>query len=85
MPIRSRSFCFTWNNYPAEAPDTLGTLGADYQVYGKEVAPTTGTLHLQGYLHFPNAVSVVSLRRKLPGVHIVQARGSAQQNKVCCY
>lgn len=85
MVSRSRAYCFTWNNPPAEASDTLGALGAKYLIYGKETAPTTGTAHLQGYVYWENAISLASVRRKLPRVHVVAARGSAQQNKVCCY
>jgi len=45
---------FTWNNYPDDAIQILheyDTLLAGWAC-GKEVAPTTGTPHLQGFLQF---------------------------------
>lgn len=49
---RSRKFVFTWNNYPSddEFNTTLDTLSAVYLCFGKELAPSTNTPHLQGNL-----------------------------------
>lgn len=82
--VRNRSFVFTWNNYPAEYADTLASLGQRYIVYGREVAPTSGTPHLQGYLYFSNARTVRSVRRKLVGAHVECARGTFLQNRTYC-
>lgn len=52
-----RDWCFTLNNYTPEEVAALKTLAEDgkvkYIVWGYEVAPTTGTPHLQGYMEFP--------------------------------
>lgn len=83
---RSRKFVFTWNNYPADDVfnNTLDSLGAVYLCYGKELAPTTRTPHLQGFLYFTNALSLGSLRSKLPGVDLRVARGTSDQCIAYC-
>lgn len=84
MTKRSIGFAFTCNNYTEEHEQKIKDLEYTYLVYGKEVAPTTGTPHLQGYIHFPNQRSVKKLRKMLPGFSIDAARGTAQQNRVYC-
>lgn len=54
-----RNWNFTWNNYPPDYEEVFFTsLGADsirYVVMGKEIAPTTGTHHVQGFVSFKNS------------------------------
>lgn len=86
-PDRRRDWCFTLNNYTEEHLALLETLSkkALYLCYGKEVAPTTGTPHLQGYIYFKDTKTFSALKKKLPdGTHIERAEGNAQQNKVYC-
>jgi len=45
---RSRKYVFTWNNYPPTYPGTLDDVLCKYVVAAEELAPTTGTPHLQG-------------------------------------
>lgn len=52
----SRSFEFTHNNYTQEDIDRILKWDCKYVVIGKEIAPTTGTPHLQGYVEFKNSV-----------------------------
>ena len=48
---KSACFCFTLNNYTDEDVGRLCCLPPPYCcLFGKEVAPTTGTKHLQGML-----------------------------------
>lgn len=63
---QSRAFCFTWNNPPEEPvfPESR------YLVYGKEIAPTTGTPHLQGLILFPSARRLSTVIKALPGCHV---------------
>lgn len=54
MPVggQRKQYVFTYNNYTPEGEAALKAwLGKNtkYAVYGHEVAPTTGTPHLQGY------------------------------------
>jgi len=81
---RSRSFVFTWNNYPDDHQDQLDALFPRYVCYGYEWAPETGTPHLQGYLYFENARALGALRRYLRGVHVDVARGSPEQAITYC-
>lgn len=82
-PSRHRSYCFTWNNYPEDI-SALAALPCRYIIYGKEVAPVTGTPHLQGYVSWAHPKSLSASRALLPGCHLSVARGTAHQNKVYC-
>lgn len=53
-----RKWVFTLNNYTESDPETIKTYldaKADKFVFGKEICPTTGTPHLQGYMEFKNS------------------------------
>ncbi len=56
------------NNYP----DTVlvDTVPCHYIIYGKEIAPTTGTPHLQGHIVFKDAKTESSVKKLLPGCHV---------------
>jgi len=85
MPsTRSRAFAFTWNNYPEGYRNILVAAEARYFCFGVERAPTTGTMHLQGYIYFGHARTVTSIRALLPGCHVEVARGTFLQNRVYC-
>eukprot|EP00965_Chrysotila_dentata_P095859 3168360-Pleurochrysis_carterae.AAC.3 len=56
-----RNYVFTKNNYTQDDIDDFDTLECKYLVYGKEVAPTTGTPHLQGFVVFKHARRVRSV------------------------
>lgn len=76
---RHRNFVFTFNNYP----DTtlVDNVDCKYIAYSKEVAPTTGTPHLQGYVSFHNPKTLQSVRRIFIGCHVEAMRGSIAQNE----
>lgn len=63
---RDRAWVFTLNNYTDKNIDKLESLGYRYLIYGKEVAPSTGTPHLQGFIYFENARSFKALKTVLP-------------------
>lgn len=85
MSKRSRGFCFTINNYTDATIDQLAGIDARYLCYGKEVAPTTGTPHLQGYLYFANPRGFAAVRALLPaGAHLEISNGSGPQNRTYC-
>jgi len=84
---RNRNFCFTWNNYDEQSIEYLNNyagFGAKYVAYAEEVAPTTGTKHLQGFLSFKDAKTIVQARAKLPGCHVETMLGSITQSEVYC-
>jgi len=79
--MTSHNFVFTINNYTAE--DGLALESAKesgllkYVVCGKEVAPTTGTPHIQGFLVTTKKSRVAAVARIIPRGFIQIARGKA--------
>lgn len=59
---RSRSYCFTLNNYTEEEIDFIKQTDCKYLVFGKEVGEKNGTPHLQGFVSFNSA-------RTMKGIH----------------
>jgi len=80
--MRNRNFIFTYNNYPNF--ELVDNIACKYIAYSEEVAPTTGTPHLQGYIAFHNAKTLEAVRRILPGCHIEVMRGSIAENENYC-
>jgi len=82
-----RAWCFTLNNYSLIDEDhiknVLTTLSR-YVIYGREIAPTTGTPHLQGYIYFHNQRQHRAVTRMLPRAVVSPAKGSASQNRKYC-
>lgn len=85
MSRRHRGFCFTINNYEQSDIDAIDNLIATYCCYGKELAPTTGTPHLQGFVYFPNARGLAGVIADFPrGAHLEISRGTGPQNRDYC-
>jgi len=82
-----RAWCFTLNNYNKTDEDhiqqAIATI-ARYVVYGREIAPETGTKHLQGYVYFDSRRQRKGVARLLPNAHLEVAYGSASQNRAYC-
>lgn len=85
MASRSRSWCWTLNNY-GEA-DVAGVdalqMAASYTVYGKEVGES-GTPHLQGYSYFAQPKSLKQLKEWLPRAHLEISRGTPEEAANYC-
>lgn len=81
---RNRNFCFTWNNYDDESINFLSNVSCKYVAYSEEIAPTTLTKHLQGYISFNNAKTLQQARASLPGCHVETMLGSIAQNEDYC-
>lgn len=79
---RNRNFCFTFNNYPDTS--LVDNLVCKFIAYSKEVAPSTGTPHLQGYVSFANPKTLDQVRKLLPRCHISVMNGSIAQNEEYC-
>lgn len=85
MPeARYRAYVFTWNNYPANYRETLDRLVCRYIVAGEEVAPNTGTHHLQGYVYFAHGKTETATRALLAGSHVERAHGTPKQCDEYC-
>lgn len=89
MSERVRGWCFTLNNY---TEDQRGRIErhvapiAEYLCYQPEIAPTTGTIHLQGFVSFkhPRFMQGV-LRLFLPmHPHLEPRRGTIEQAIAYC-
>lgn len=84
LNVRSRAFCFTLNNPDQHNTPVFEILECRYLVFGREIAPSTGTPHLQGYAYWSNPRSLRSIIGKLPGAHVEIARGTVDQNVAYC-
>lgn len=84
--IRNRGWVFTLNNYTEEDIQKIDNLiniprpQISYLIYGKEIAPTTNTPHLQGYIHFKNQQTFSTVKRHMKKeTHIEPQRGTNKQ------
>lgn len=83
-----RAFVFTLNNYTDDDIEYLkswfGNGRVRYLVCSKEVAPMTGTPHLQGYVYLTGrGTTWNALRKKIFGggrAYIAVAKGNSEQN-----
>lgn len=78
----AKYWCFTLNNYTEEQ---IGSIGSkikevcDRGGFGKEIAPTTGTPHLQGFISFKTKGRPIECFG-IPEIRWFKCRGSLQQN-----
>ena len=81
------SWIFVWNNYPEDwkeilVPKFQDSTNVKGYIAGKEIAPTTGTPHLQGYVEFKEKARPMGLLP--PQVHWKCARGNTNSNFNYC-
>lgn len=75
---RSRSWCFTLNNYTEAERDEARALSAVYVVFGYERGEE-GTPHLQGYIQLKDAKTLSAVRKMLPRAHWEARKGTIDQ------
>lgn len=87
---RTRFWVWTLNNWTRDEEEAICTFAQDarctYLVYGRELAPTTGTPHLQGYTIFESDVRL-SRAKSLLGTNrlsLRRANGTPQQASDYC-
>lgn len=84
----ARAMRWTLNNYSDEEVDRLreyGRFSCRYQVFGYEIAPTTGTPHLQGYTSWDNKKSADKFIAEIsPKLSVRTCDESAQTNANYC-
>lgn len=80
---KSRSYCFTLNNYTEEEYLLASSIECRYLVIGKEVGES-GTPHLQGYVFLENPRSLASLKKSMVRAHIEVAKGTPLQASIYC-
>lgn len=87
---RIRRWCFTFNNYQeadiATLAINLNKPAVKYAIVAREVAPGTGTRHLQGYLILSSAKTMSALKKFLGfrTIHLEEANGTTFQNIEYC-
>lgn len=79
---RSRTWCYTLNNWTEEELTPLREKGR-YNIVGKEVGEN-GTPHLQGYIYFSTDTSLKQLKKISPRAHWERAIGTPADNKTYC-
>lgn len=80
---RSRSYCFTINNYSDVDEDCCRSIKCRYMVFGREVGEN-GTPHLQGYVVFDIQRTFGAVAKLFPRAHLEIANGDADQNFAYC-
>lgn len=80
LTYKARAFVFTLNNWTEQEYEKILKLKYNYIVIGDEIAPTTGTPHLQGYVHFKSPTSSNTIRAHIPRAWFEAANGTAEQN-----
>ena len=81
---RVRGWCFTLNNYTDDEYTSLLGAVCTYIIIGKEIAPTTLTPHLQGYIYFKEKKSTAGVRRLCTRAHWLSAKGDSNANFTYC-
>ena len=77
-----RNWVFTLNNYSAADELSLRGLSFKYLLYGRELAPTTGTPHLQGYIQLTKKVRRTGLVKLIP-CFWAPAKGDVSDQDYC--
>jgi len=85
---QSKSWCFTLNN-PAEAHVLIMDERVQYLVWQREKAPTTGTIHFQGWLYLKKKTTKSTVKEILVAIgaknaHFELCRGSPRSNYDYC-
>ena len=85
----SKCWSFTWNNFPADYRDqfTNNTFLKERMIYfvsGEEVAPDTGTPHLQGYIKLKASTTLFKMRLMFPGIHFQKSYKNELANSRYC-
>lgn len=85
-----RAFCFTLHGYTAADIAVLKQWKYEYMTFGKEIAPTTLSPHLQGYVYFASQKTwsaVLKYAHKTLGhkrLNFRTANGTVDQNQEYC-
>lgn len=80
----AKRWCFTVNNYNDNDINDIVKIGSSNKyIYGLEVAPTTGTKHIQGYIEFNEKIRPKNLFSNQT-IHWEKAKGSREQNIEYC-
>lgn len=80
---RSRSWCFTINNFCDADVQRLDSLACERICVGRETA-STGTPHLQGYVRFAEAQRFSWWKNQFPSAHVEIRKGTEEEATAYC-
>lgn len=84
-PRPSRAFVVVINNPTVDDYRSMDTVTCVYMIYQTEKAPTTGTIHIQGYVYFKSAKTMARAVHLLGGRASLKIPGGTHaQNKDYC-
>lgn len=83
---KARNWCFTLNNYTEEDAQRIARPyeWVKYVAYSREVAPTTGTPHFQGFLCCWEPQRLSAIKLYLPRAHLEVMHGRLIDNDRYC-
>lgn len=87
MSNQAKNWCVTLNNYSEEDIVKMKSFietECVYGIYQCEIAPTTLTPHIQGYVQLKTKKRLTFIKGFFPSAHLEIARGSAQENSDYC-
>lgn len=85
--LRARAWVFTVNNYSDEDIENIKayiTEHCKYGIFGKEIGPSCGTPHLQGYLYRTNPCTRKHLVKHVASCYWAPAISSPDKNQEYC-
>jgi len=83
----AKNWIFTLNNYTVEQVAFLKEkANVEFIYWGHEIAPTTGTPHLQGFVRFPKKKKLVTIKNEwnLNGISLRLMDGTKEENIAYC-
>lgn len=83
LETRKRNFVLVVNNPTEEQIEELKNYTYSFIILALEKAPTTGTIHIQGYIEFMDAKSSAQIMKKIR-CWARPARGTAKHNIIYC-
>ena len=78
----SKNRHFTFTSFEEILPEQRFS-GYTYLIYQKEKCPSTGKLHYQGAISFPNPRSISGVRKEYTPIHIEIANHVAKARNYC--
>jgi hypothetical protein len=86
--LRDRYWVSTWNNYPIGYSSIFSNLLATkltWLCYSEEVAPTTGTKHLQIAMAFKSPISRNAVKKCISKeIYVAKMNGTCLQSRIYC-
>lgn len=74
------SLAFTWTDNTLSEQKKLRPTET-YKIFVKQVAPSTGKEHYQGYTQVAGLTRVTDMRKRMPGCHVEVSRGDCKKNQ----